>query len=137
MKLLAILTLISGIIQFLASIAVFIFIPYANDSKLKTYLILLVIVGLAGYYNFILQLKWLHNDGLKTRMSLILGYKFSIGAGALLMIFQIAGAFAILGMTSQAYIITLWPEAGGFDDQGNCVDTSKCQMSLAMSLKTI
>ena len=68
---------------------------------------------------------------MKTRTGLILGYKISMVYAVIIGIWELAGAFIVLGTTMQAYLMKKYPQNYGFNDAGKCIKPEICaNMSL-------
>lgn len=133
MKVLAILAIIGGVGQVVYALLAFTYLPATSkNGALIAYIILLTFVGMPGLMNVFLQGRWLKEDSLKNRMSLLLGYKI-LGATQLMVgLWQIVGAYLILGHTLQVYLLETYPEAYGFHNNV-CTVSGRCSIGTTLS----
>lgn len=85
-----------------------------------------------GLGNAFFQGKWLLQDGLKSRQGLLIGYKIAIIVVLVSGLWQIAGAYIILGNPFQTYILKNYPWWFGYNDDGKCVGTG-CSPTVPLS----
>ena len=134
MKVLAILAIIGGVAQVVYTLIAFTYLPATSkNGALIAYIILLTIIGLPGLFNVFLQGRWLKEDSLKNRMSLLLGYKVMGITQLCVGLWQLIGAYLILGHTLQVYLLETYPEAYGFHNNV-CVGTGgRCSIGTTLS----
>jgi len=71
-------------------------------------------------------------DSLKTRMRLILGFKIMMLVQILSGLWQLIGAYIILGSTLQVYLLQTYSANFGFNANGVCVVSGRCSLGTTL-----